>query len=1096
MANYDLAFPGAAIDAILTTAYDLQNAGYIFKGSATAYSGTPTQRTWLLAPAGFVGLGFTTAIPKGSIGICKYDGNSWSGNLINVVTIDSTVTAGSTNPITAGAVNSALDELATGIRDTLLSFTVVDNTNQIYQGDKITFDVRMDDGQGVEHLITSFEILAATASKAGLLSASDKAKLDAILTNIRSMVVVDTTAYADEGDEITETLKWTVGGTQEVISAFTILAATTSKAGLMSADDKTKLNTLFADGYKFAGIAVPSSTPMSTTAKIFYIATQAGTYTLFGDITLTDGINVLMYNGSAWSSVQIVGFDELPTAGSENLIKSGGVNKLFGESLGSNDEIEFSVSSYNIKEDGTFGTSSSYKHAAIPVEEGETYYIISTASTCRAAFTTTNVVESGGAVPFVPGTTVLPMPSVGSVYKFEIPANCTYLMFNAGSIYNNPKCYKYYNSLKEATAKFTDHTPTKESTNFVTSKGIYDKIAERSENGNISYSMLTDKYVQINDSWQPKILKTNNIAIGDTITESNFDETETGRHIILDMTKYNTVYSEFVSAKHRIFGSASYHIFVLLDDDYKVVYVSTKTNTSGDDPDDYATNTFANLGYFRYVVFNNFFEWQQNPDIQVVVRDKVTVKSVEQNFNDAEKNQISKNLGLISTEYVSTQAVYPGCTIDIETGDIVESTVSQFRVNEYAIVNNENYLASGRKSNSELRCSIAYYDSNFNFIGHDKDGGGSAENFEDYTLVVPQGAAFVRIVGRRGTGNTLPSLKKVVYFKDINFNEIGDDSNINKLKGKTIAIIGASIDTHGNSGPNKNAVEITISEEDVGVELSAYVTYQDVQGGLSLGGTTYTTADIGTEVTFTPIAEDVGKVIGKPRNYNSNTMKVWWQYIQDYYDCEIIPVCWSGSGHTRNRQIGTDGFHYYTSHSWHDATIRKCGIRTPGSMTRTAPDVIIVSRTLNDFTSTPHARITEGYFDEIDWEYPDSDIREDGNYGFLEGLSIMIKKLRATYPFTPIVLMDSSPSKRGNNEHFPMNNGYNNQPQMNKAIKDAADFFGCQFIPRSKCAITFENMYPTYVDDDPDYPTHPNERGHEVIGKFVLDYLKLMNFTV
>lgn len=328
MDDYSLIYPGLRIDDVLITAYDLQTQGYIFKGSASLWSGTPTHRTWLLAPAGFVGLGFTTAIPKGSIGICKYNGSSWSGDLINVVTIDSTVTAGSTNPITAGGVNSALDELAAGIRDTLLSFTVVDNTNQIYQGDKITFGVSMDDGQGVEHLITSFEILAATVSKAGLLSASDKAKLDAILTNIRSMVVVDTTAYADEGNQITESLKWTVGGTQEVISAFTILAATTSKAGLMSSEDKAKLNILFADGYKFAGIATPSTVPMSTTAKIFYIATQAGTYSRFDDIELTDGINVLMYSGSAWSAVQAIGIDDEPTADSENLVKSGGVVSL------------------------------------------------------------------------------------------------------------------------------------------------------------------------------------------------------------------------------------------------------------------------------------------------------------------------------------------------------------------------------------------------------------------------------------------------------------------------------------------------------------------------------------------------------------------------------------------------------------------------------------------------------------------------------------------------------------------------------------------------------------------------------------------------
>ena len=52
MATYDLKYPGAAIDAILDTAYDLQNAGYIFRGLASEYSNTPTERSWVLAGEG------------------------------------------------------------------------------------------------------------------------------------------------------------------------------------------------------------------------------------------------------------------------------------------------------------------------------------------------------------------------------------------------------------------------------------------------------------------------------------------------------------------------------------------------------------------------------------------------------------------------------------------------------------------------------------------------------------------------------------------------------------------------------------------------------------------------------------------------------------------------------------------------------------------------------------------------------------------------------------------------------------------------------------------------------------------------------------
>ena len=81
------------------------------------------------------------------------------------------------------------------------------------------------------------------------------------------------------------------------------------------------------NGYVYAGIATPSSTPVS--GKVFYIATAAGTYTNFGGQVLTQGINILRFNGSAWSSQQLIGIDDVPTAGSNNFVKSGGVQNEF-----------------------------------------------------------------------------------------------------------------------------------------------------------------------------------------------------------------------------------------------------------------------------------------------------------------------------------------------------------------------------------------------------------------------------------------------------------------------------------------------------------------------------------------------------------------------------------------------------------------------------------------------------------------------------------------------------------------------------------------------------------------------------------------------
>lgn len=95
----------------------------------------------------------------------------------------------------------------------------------------------------------------------------------------------------------------------------------------------TQLNNLITgiknnidNGYVYAGIATPSTVPVS--GKVFYIATAAGTYTNFSGQVLTKGINILSNNGSAWNHQQLIGIDDEPTAGSDNLVKSGGVEKF------------------------------------------------------------------------------------------------------------------------------------------------------------------------------------------------------------------------------------------------------------------------------------------------------------------------------------------------------------------------------------------------------------------------------------------------------------------------------------------------------------------------------------------------------------------------------------------------------------------------------------------------------------------------------------------------------------------------------------------------------------------------------------------------
>lgn len=78
----------------------------------------------------------------------------------------------------------------------------------------------------------------------------------------------------------------------------------------------------------FAGIATPTTNPGTPDQNVFYIASEAGTYTNFGNIELQNGLSVLMLNGSSWVSQQMLSIDDEPTAESDNLVKSNSIAKL------------------------------------------------------------------------------------------------------------------------------------------------------------------------------------------------------------------------------------------------------------------------------------------------------------------------------------------------------------------------------------------------------------------------------------------------------------------------------------------------------------------------------------------------------------------------------------------------------------------------------------------------------------------------------------------------------------------------------------------------------------------------------------------------
>lgn len=103
---------------------------------------------------------------------------------------------------------------------------------------------------------------------------------------------------------------------------------------------------LRAAGYLFAGVALPNTDPGEVTEKVFYFATQAGTYQYFGNgITLQWGVNIIKFNGTIWTTDTLIQITDTLSANNRALVTSGGVfaalagkvDKVEGKGLSKND---------------------------------------------------------------------------------------------------------------------------------------------------------------------------------------------------------------------------------------------------------------------------------------------------------------------------------------------------------------------------------------------------------------------------------------------------------------------------------------------------------------------------------------------------------------------------------------------------------------------------------------------------------------------------------------------------------------------------------------------------------------------------------------
>ena len=149
------------------------------------------------------------------------------------------------------------------------------------------------------------------------------------------------------------------------------------------------INTKLAEGYIYAGIATPSTNPSTPVGKVFYVATVAGTYTNFLNsssqpLVLTQGINILKFNGTAWSVEQVIAIDGMPKANSDGIVKSGAASYVLANINISNTENYNDHAYYD--NSGVLNVGDSrYRSTKIDVSECSLLYVKSSSNTHNSA---------------------------------------------------------------------------------------------------------------------------------------------------------------------------------------------------------------------------------------------------------------------------------------------------------------------------------------------------------------------------------------------------------------------------------------------------------------------------------------------------------------------------------------------------------------------------------------------------------------------------------------------------------------------------------------------------------------------------------------
>jgi len=499
------------------------SAGCVFAGTATPESiiSTPSSnvKVCYLVPEGtYTNFGTSYTVPDGCFGIFTWDGSAWSKANIRLDDAETKpmigyyecATGASTKAKTVAATgfvlnnggaikikfqygntNSAptLNINSTGAKDIYLNGAAASATNTWVAGQVL--EVYYDGTQYQARIITLDDV-PTEGSQAPVTSGGVREEIN--------QLGLDLLGIADEIKDFT-------------LKNYAINAQ--GKFGTSTSYKHAVLPVAVGEVYYLIGladeikVAFATSDASSSGADVPFVAgtsvmlmQNAGQYYKY---TIPEGCTYLLFNaGGSYGTRCFRHYDKIeeiedeePIADSDNLVTSGGIHKkiyeVAKELIGANTEIkDYPLLTYTLGADGNFGTSSSYKHAALPVSEGDVYFLYPNNSSCRAAFATSDAYAKSGAIPFVSGTEIISLPNVNQYYRLEIPEGCTYLLFNATSY--TTRCFKHYDTLKEGVDEFTDSSLDDGSDNPIQNKAVSAIIGKLQnnavDNNNIQFALL------------------------------------------------------------------------------------------------------------------------------------------------------------------------------------------------------------------------------------------------------------------------------------------------------------------------------------------------------------------------------------------------------------------------------------------------------------------------------------------------------------------------------------------------------------------------------------------------------------------------------